>query len=178
MPFSVLLLTAASSKRSISGYRDSKVVMNGQLQSDEVILFFQIDRDEVRSGLDMLREGMKCCDGLVFRSHDNGQKIICLVELKSEDMNQPEDQIISTRRHLEQLLAKECRLCSDYLRQITWKACIYRHTASQTQTAECSRKLRAAGFSGSNITFVDRGQNDIGRFLRGEADNLSNRGRR
>jgi hypothetical protein len=42
MPFSVLLLTAVSSKRQISGYGDSKVVMEGSLKPGEDILYLPL----------------------------------------------------------------------------------------------------------------------------------------
>ena len=178
MPFSVLLLTAASSKRSIVGVGNSKVVMEEQPRPGEVVLFFQIDRDEVRSGLDMRREGMKCCDGLIFRSQDDdAQKVICLVELKSNSLGNPADQIIATRRHLEHLLGQECRLCSDYVRSIKWKACIYRHTSSPMQVTDAKKKLREAGFKENDIILMNRGHHKIESFLRGEGETSGGRNR-
>lgn len=173
MPFSVLLLTAASSKRSISGYRDSKVVMNGDLRPGEVVLFFQMDR--ARAGLNMHRDGVKCCDGLIFWSQDDEvKKKICLVEMKSNTLGDPADQLVDTRRHLEQILQNDCRFCNI---QIKWMACIYHHSSSQAQVAGSRQKLKEARFD--EIVVLHRERNDIGPFMRGEADSSTrNRNRR
>ena len=177
MLFSVLLLTAASSKRSISGSRGSTVVMQGQLQPGEVVLFFQIDKDRVRSGLNMRGEGAKCCDGLVFRSHDDeDKKTICLVEMKTGTFNKPEDQIIETRQKLEPMLENDCRLCRERLGSIKWVACIYSHASSQIQAADCKNKLKNAGFR--EIIFMNQGSNDLGSFLHGESESRSSRNKR
>ena len=46
MPFSVLLLTAASSERHISGYGGDRVSMKADLLPGEIVLFFdKVDSD-------------------------------------------------------------------------------------------------------------------------------------
>lgn len=52
MSFSVLLLTAASSERHISGFGGDRVSMQGDLLPGEVVLFFdKVDGDLVRTSL-------------------------------------------------------------------------------------------------------------------------------
>lgn len=177
MPFSVLLLTAASSKRSIIGFRGSKVVMDERPQPGEVVLFFQIDKDHVRAGLNMRGQGVSCCDGLVFRSQDEeDKKTICLVEMKTGTFNDPADQIIRTHEKLSPMLANECSRCSEHLVKVKWTACVYSHASSQVQVANCKKKLREAGFR--EIFFADEQHNDIGAFLRGEDGLRNSRNRR
>lgn len=163
MPFSVLLLTAASAKRQIKGKGNSQVVMSGQPVSGELALFFSIDQDLVRRGLNM--QGKQCCDGLIFYAHDGvDKKIICLVELKSHNnLGDAADQIIKTRDHLAEMLKAECQSCNDYLKHVVWRACIYRHSATQQQSAECARKLKNAGFKEVELL---RGDGEIGSYLR------------
>lgn len=165
MPFSVLLLTAASAKRQIKGAGYSQVVMNGQL-SGELALFFQIDQDAVRRGLKM--QDKKCCDGLIFYARDGeNKKTLCLVELKTNNnLGDAAEQIINARNHLARMLKAECQSCNDYLEQVVWRVCLYRHSSSQKQSAECARKLKEAGFKEIDIAYL-RGDGEVGPFLRG-----------
>jgi len=166
MPFSVLLLTAASAKRQIKGKGNSQVVMSGQPVSGELALFFSIDQDSVRRGLNM--QGKQCCDGLIFYTRDGEKKkTLCLVELKTNhNLGDAAEQIIEARNHLARMLKAECQSCGDYLEQVVWRACIYRHSSSQKQSAECAYKLKDAGFREIDITYL-RGDGEVGPFLRG-----------
>ena len=141
MPFSVLLLTAADSGRHISGYGNTKVSMSNPLSNEVVLFFDKTDRDEVKRGLGL--QDRRCCDGIIFYSHDT-RKVICLVEMKSGSLGEAEEQIKSTYERLQVLLREECKHCNDYLKQITWKAYIHRATGGPSRQAEeCVEKLES-----------------------------------
>ena len=162
MPFSVLLLTAASPDRHISGYGGDRVRMQGDLLSDELVLFFdKIDSDPVRNSLGMAN---KCCDGIIFHSHDK-QIVICLVEMKHATLGDPEQQVKDTYEHLYKMLNTECKSCKDKLSQIIWRAYIYRSVAAPKQGANaCVESLEKAGFKSGNVAVL--GNPDIADFLR------------
>jgi hypothetical protein len=163
MPFSILLLTAASSERHISGYGGDRVHMADKLLPGELVLFFdKVDSDVVSKGLGLL--GKKCCDGIIFYSHGSN-KVICLVEMKSSNLVEAEEQIKSTYNRLQELLKAECRLCSDAIEQITWKAYIYRSSGGPKKDAmECVERLVQYGFKKGNAVIL--GQASITEFLR------------
>ncbi len=177
MPFSILLLTAATSKRHISGYGGDKVSMESNPGSGELALFFQLDEETglVRRGLNMAGEKKKCCDGLVFYAHDSEiKKIICLVEMKSNDLADAEEQIRATRDHLKQMLHAECKFCPDHLAQVTWAVYIYRRGSSPKQTDDCRLKLeKTYGFGEGTVAIL--GNSDIGPFLRKIAGTVETR---
>jgi len=162
VPFSVLLLTAASPERHLSGYGGDRVRMQGDLLPDELVLFFdKIDSDSVRNSLGMAN---KCCDGIIFHSHDK-QVIICLVEMKSDDLGKAEKQVKDTYEHLRKMLSAECMHCKDKLPQIIWRAYIYRSGGGPKKDAEaCVRSLEKAGFKSGNVAVL--GNPDITEFLR------------
>lgn len=141
--------------------------MAGELRSGELVLFFQIDDEDkvVRRGLKML--DTKCCDGLVFYARDGEKKkIICLVELKSNDLGDAAEQISITRNNLAEILQAECHACSDYLSYVIWKACIYRYSSSPKQVSDCKNTLRRAGFKENDIILLRGRDNDLGPSLR------------
>ncbi len=162
MPFSVLLLTAASSERHISGYGGDRVVMPSLLPKEVVLFFDKVDSEIVSRGLGL--SGEQCCDGVIFYSSDK-HKVICLVEMKSSDLGDAEEQIKSTHRKLSELLKKECKLCNERLDQIIWKAYIYRSSGSPKRQAEdCVGNLIKYGFKRGNALVL--GKPDITDFLR------------
>ncbi|GAC1390036.1 MAG: hypothetical protein NVS4B11_03040 [Ktedonobacteraceae bacterium] len=163
MPFSVLLLTAASSEKHISGHGGDKVSMSNLLSNEVVLFFDKTDREEVKRGLGMSSE-RKCCDGIIFYS--NGiRKVICLVEMKSRNLGEAEEQIKSTYDRLRELMKRECESCNDYFEQIVWKAYVYRATGGpERQSEECVEKLMKYGFKKGNAVVL--GRPDITNFLR------------
>lgn len=164
MPFSVLLLTAASSERHVSGYGGDRVSMQGDLLSGELVLFFdKVDSDPVRNGLGLAN---KCCDGIIFRSY-NQQMIICLVEMKSDSLGDAEEQVKTTYGHLQKMLNAQCIFCKDKLRQIIWRAYIFRSGGAPKKDAKaCVESLEKAGFKKGNVVVL--GNPDITDFLRNE----------
>jgi ribosomal protein L31E len=163
MPFSVLLLTAASPERHISGYGGDRVSMRGDLLSGELVLFFdKVDSDLVRNGLGM---ETKCCDGIIFRAHDQ-QIIICLVEMKTENLlRNAGEQVKDTYEYLMKKLNAECISCKDKLNEIIWRAYIYRSGgAPKKDVYACVESLEKAGFKSGNVVVL--GNPDITDFLR------------
>jgi hypothetical protein len=168
MVFSRLLLAAANSKKYISGERsDDKVVVN--THDNEVVLCFQIDDKENRiSGILDFNE-KKRCDGLIFYSKDGEEsKVICLVEMKSSNIDNVVEQIDKTKRHIEQMLRAECGShCNKLLSRVKWKAGFYSFGASDDQKKrKIKDQLKKTGFD--DVTDFDRSKNDAGPFLRGE----------
>ncbi len=179
MPFSRLLLIAGSAKKYIKGSsREDKVILKqkedenvpGFPYSNELALFFQIDEPEVRRSLNLLGEGQRCCDGLVFYTRgESDSNVICLVEMKSDNIAEAADQIGETCNHLKGILQSECSTCSEYVRDIIWKACLYHRHSSLTEIEILKRKLIGTyGFKKGNIDILSTSDNDIGPLLRGE----------
>ena|SRR5579884_750567 len=165
MPFSVLLLTAASSERHITGHGGDRVSMKDALKPGEIVLFFdKIDSDAVRNSLGMV--DTKCCDGIIFYAR-GAQKVICFVEMKSDNLGEAEMQIKVTYDYFNKMLSNECRLCRDQYQQIIWRAYIYRSGGAPKKDADiCVERLEKAGFQKGNVVVL--GNPDISDFLRAE----------
>ncbi|HZO74940.1 MAG TPA: hypothetical protein VFB60_22225 [Ktedonobacteraceae bacterium] len=163
MPFSILLLTSASSKTHITGEKGDKLSMErGELQDGELVLFFdKVDAGPARLALGM--NNQKCCDGIIFYKN-NTQNVICLVEMKHTDPGDAKEQIKATYDRLKHLLDKECESCKDYLRQITWKAYIRCWGSSPTSKYRDGDSLKKYGFKDERMCRDD----DIINYLRGE----------
>jgi hypothetical protein len=164
MPFSALLLTAASSERHITGYGGDRVIMKSDLLSGEVVLFFdKVDSDLVRNSLGMFHT--HCCDGVIFRSYYR-HIVICLVEMKSDNLGDAEQQIKDTHKHLSEMLKNDCKFCKrDQLDQIIWRAYIYRSGGGPKKDADvCVKNLEKYGFRSGNVAVL--GNPDITTFLR------------
>src|SRR6266516_7639533 len=110
MSFSRLLLVAANSKKYIPGKGNDKVCISSI--EGEVILCFQLDDQEKRVARSLgMPEAIKRCDGLVFYSQDGKtDRVICLVEMKSTNVEGADEQLISTKKYITELLLKECNL--------------------------------------------------------------------
>ncbi len=186
MSFSRLLLIAANSKKCILGEKSDKVCISRKISErdmdpyeGEVILCFQLDdRTEqgkrVRRSLGIPKDSQRC-DGLVFYSQDDkSDRVICLVEMKGTNITGAAEQILSTKEHIEELLRKECNSlpnechsdCEGQIANITWKACLYHHGASQDMILDFLREIKKHGFN--DIDHLDRVSNDLRPPLSGE----------
>jgi hypothetical protein len=163
MPFSVLLLTAASSERHITGYGGDRVSMKADLLPGEIALFFdKVDSDLVRNGLGMT--GKKCCDGIIFHVLDQ-RTTICLVEMKSDNLGEAEKQVKYTYERLYTMLKDDCKSCRDRLKQIIWRVYIFRSGGGPKRDADtCVERLEKCGFESGNVVIL--GNSDITTFLR------------
>lgn len=107
----------------------------------------------------------QCCDGIIFYKY--GERIIiCLVEMKSDNLGEAEMQIKGTYGHLRELLNDECKFCKNILRQVIWRAYIYRSGGTPKDADDCVKALIKAGFESGNAVVL--GNPDITAFLRGE----------
>jgi hypothetical protein len=165
MPFSVLLLTAASSERHITGYGQDRVSMSKLIPGEVALFFDKIDIYETlaKKGLN-IPQNQKCCDGIVYYAHE-ASKVICLVEMKGSKLENAAMQLKTTYEHLRQILETDCRNCRDIFNQITWRAYVYRSGASSQDTHKCTEMLTSC-FSRGNV--VVSGNPDITSFLRRE----------
>jgi len=185
--FSRLLLVAANSKKYIRGKGNDKVhVSRKNSKRDdmdpyegEVILCFQLD-DQTDEGKRVphslgIPMDSKRCDGLVFYSQDNKpDRVICLVEMKSTEITGADEQIISTKSCINDLLHKECEAlpddnrpaCEKQIVQIKWKACLYHTGASQKEVQDLMKKLKNSGFT--DVGHLDPTDNDLRPILSGE----------
>jgi len=189
MSLSRLLFVAANSKKQIVGEGSDKVVIspnnpnsNRDPYQGEVILCFQLDdrndkEKRVSRSLNIPDENQRC-DGLVFYSHDEKTyRVICLVEMKSENVTEAGEQIISTKRHIEDLLRKECEVVhekyrANALKQIThvkWKAGLYHYGSSQDNKVEdiLLDLKKKHGFDDARAFTIAK--NDLRPLLTGEA---------
>ena len=186
MSFSRLLLVAANSKKYILGVGNDKVSISPKIliggrdaYEGEVILCFQLD-DRTDKGKRIPRslgilENNQRCDGLVFYSQDEKtDRVICLVEMKSTNVKDAANQIISTKDHIEELLRRECDSlpeecrsdCKKQITHIAWKACLYHHDASQDEIEDFHRELKKHGFN--DVDRLNRADNDLRPLLSGE----------
>jgi hypothetical protein len=184
--FSRLLLVCANSKKYIQGHGKDKVYISAKISTHgrdayegEVILCFQLDEVTDREKLVARSLGIpannKRCDGLVFYSQDEKpDRVICLVEMKSTNVADAANQIISTKRHIEELLQKECNSlaegyrsdCMSQIARITWKACLYHSSSSPNKITEIQKELLNHGFNDiGNLTTAD---NDLRPLLTSE----------
>ena len=188
MSFSRLLLAAANSKKFIRGRGEDKVIISPKISEPhrdpyegEVILCFQLDDRSTEQGRQIPRslgmpENSQRCDGLVFYSQDEDMnRLICLVEMKSTNVTDTENQIISTKDYINSLLREECEIlaeeyragCLKQLAHIIWKACLYHHGASPTETREILMRLKKSGFT--DVAILDHANNDLRPYLIGSA---------
>lgn len=181
MSFSRLLLVAANSKKYIEGERGSKIFVKPEKESvlpgrypyeGEVILCFQLDEKHENRGRYIsstlgIKADDKRCDGLIFYTNDGTQeRVICLVEMKHENIDEAAEQIKATRDVIKKLLEDECSsYCPKELHRIKWKACFYRYGSAPEDVLNVKRQL--TGFSG--IADFTSNNNDAGPFLRGQA---------
>jgi len=186
LSFSRLLLVGANSKKCIKGIRNDKVCVSSKIfiagrdaYEGEVVLCFQLDEisdpgKRVAHCLGMPAQ-IKRCDGLVFYSQDdNTDRVICLVEMKNTNITDAAKQIKSTKKHIEDLLRKECDSlpdeyrseCSKQIARIIWKASLYHSSSSPGKVEDFQRELKADGFIDiGNLTSAD---NDLRPLLSGE----------
>ena len=156
MSFSRLLLVAANSKKYITGAGNDKVIISpkrSELGKDayegEVVLCFQLDEPndpEKRVARSLgIPEEDKRCDGLVFYSQDGyPNRVICLVEMKRTNVDRAENQIVSTKERIEELLRKECEALPE-IAHIQWKACLYHYGASPDDVNNVLSELKKNG---------------------------------
>jgi hypothetical protein len=186
MSFSRLLFVAANSKKQIVGEGNDKVIIsannsiaNRDPYQGEVILCFQLDdrndkEKRVLHSLGISDEDQRC-DGLVFYSRDEQtHRVICLVEMKSKNITEAGKQIIATKRHLEDILGKECdalheKYRTGAIKQITnirWKAGFYHYGGSGDEVEKILLDLKKNhGFDGADhFTYAE---NDLRPLLTG-----------
>lgn len=187
MSFSRLLFVAANSRKQIVGEGNDKVVISANNfipQRDpyqgEVILCFQLDdrndqEKRVPHSLGIPNEAQRC-DGLVFYSQDEqATRVICLVEMKSTNVAEAEQQIISTKRHIEDLLLQECHALQDKYRanaikqitKIKWKAAIYHFGASEDKVNDILLDLKK-NYGFDDARRLTYSKNDLRPLLTGE----------
>lgn len=120
MVFSRLLLATNSKDYIVGEKKADKLCV--QAKPGETILCFQIDDDERElSSMLNLDENDSRCDGIVFYAKKgDSNKVICLVEMKSTNIDAVTAQIQKTKLHIEQMLRKDCGFhCDTLLRRIT-----------------------------------------------------------
>ena len=186
MSFSRLLLVAANSKKWILGEGNDKVVITPKISiasrdayEGEIILCFQLDDradQEKRVPRSLgIPESSQRCDGLVFYSQDEKtDRVICLVEMKSTNVTDSASQLISTKEHIENLLRGECNSlreeyrhgCRTQIAHITWKACLYHHSALPEKIRDIQRELKKHRFN--DIDLLTYADNDLRPLLSGE----------
>jgi hypothetical protein len=169
MVFSRLLLATTNHKNYIVGSKkDDKLFV--ETECDEIALCFQIDDDERQiSRILDLNENDTRCDGLIFYAKDGQeQKVICLIEMKSTNIDTVATQIKATKYHIEQMLRQECG--SHYnklLSKIIWKAGFYSYGSSNSRKKEkLFGDLKKVGFR--DIQDFDRTRDNATSFLRRE----------
>jgi len=106
--------------------RESGLTVSTNKLPGETILFFCTDCDEGRKSLNMVGEGLKICDYLVFYMKESEYKeIVCFLELKGRNLEDAVRQVLSTRRRIVDLSYEE--IDSKQHAHICWKACICLH---------------------------------------------------
>jgi hypothetical protein len=175
MVFSRLLLATTDSKNYIVGEKNVDKVFV-QTEAGEVALCFQIDdkKRQVSHILD-LSDNDQRCDGLIFYAKDGEeQKVICLLEMKSTNIDTVAAQIKATKKLVEKMLRQECGShCNKLLSKITWKAGFYSYGSSDSRKMrKIHDDLEKVGFHA--IQDFDRRRADATHFLRGEKTATNN----
>lgn len=186
MSFSRLLLVAVHSRKCIEGEGNDKVCISPKVSvagrdayEGEVALCFQLDdrndrEKRVSHSLGIAKDKRRC-DGLVFYAQDGKpERVICLVEMKSTNIKDAANQIISTKVHIEKLLREECNSlpeeyrsdCRKQLGPIRWKACLYHHGGSPERVGDIQKALKDSGFI--DIDILTSANNDLRPLLSGE----------
>jgi len=187
--FSRLLLAGASSKKYIVGNNGKdRVIVSPKFLNPgpgreafegEVILCFQIDEESEGDGQVAHSLGFQGddsrCDGLIFYSQDGeSEKIICLVEMKSTNLGDADEQIIQSKTHIKNLLVRECHAlpqecredCENQINSIKWKACVFHHGSSPLDIQAILKRLKSSGFK--DVRDFTRADNDARGLLTGE----------
>jgi hypothetical protein len=181
MSLTRLLLVAVSSKKYIEGEKNSRIVIAPQKRqissgndpyAGEVILCFQLDersdkKKRVARSLGIAEKDQRC-DGLIFYAQDGTEdKVICLVEMKGENIEQVANQIVATRNTIKQLLQAECDPhCHTEFSHIRWKACFYYRGTPASDVRSIEKQLRDAGFN--EVKHCTDADYDVGPFVHGE----------
>jgi hypothetical protein len=165
LPFNTLILTCLHRGTS---YSEKGIDVKIEPRTDEMVLFFIIDdqsnpKSKLRQNLEI--EG-SICDLLVYCAFRNSdEKIICLVELKGNDIDKAVRQIINTYESFKKRYS-DLQNLKQQLKPITWKAYIRLGGSAPIRIKDQNRaSLKSALNNNKNFKFSR--ENDIGNFLRG-----------
>lgn len=91
----------------------------------EIIFFFQTDCAEGRKTLNMVEQGQKICDYLIFYTKDSEKReIVCYLELKGGKLESAKKQILNTHNRVKALSDEKL---GKQFGPVIWKACICLH---------------------------------------------------
>lgn len=123
---------------------ESGLAVSAEKKQNEVILFFHIDCSDGRKCLNMLSDGVRICDYLVFYTKDNDQKeVVCFLELKGGKEKDAVEQIMSTYAGFKRLIVKnDSGQQSKVVENALLKACICFHGTSPRLDPDARKKLK------------------------------------
>jgi hypothetical protein len=150
-----------------TGVRESGLVVSAETLTGETILFFHIDSPEGRQCLDLLSEGAKACDYLVFYTKNNDDKeIVCFLELKGKKLEDAIRQVLSTHQRIV-ILAKE-EIDRKLHAYIVWKVCICLHgQAPRSGQQSVDQLIKTFGKDNVLVKHGVKHYKLLGTFLRG-----------
>lgn len=113
-------------KKGTTSAHESGLTVSIKPLSRETVLFFHIDSNEGRKSLNMMEEGLRACDYLVYFTEDgNPGEVICFLELKGSRLDDAIKQVLSTHKNFlsiwEEKMGKKQQVF------IAWKVCICLH---------------------------------------------------
>ncbi len=176
-----ILLLSPCLMPGVTSYTDSKARVSVNPKQNETILFFCIDdqsKDDSHCKQCGLRrflwgdaEGENICDLIVFYACGEKERIICFVELKDnlDDLGKATTQVINTYNAVKQKI----RLNNNYRA----KAFITAHHGSAPQEHQRYENRLKDTFGKDNYEHNGKG-NELDKFLRGENDNDTGKGKR
>src|SRR5579859_7057861 len=84
--------------------RESGLTVSTEVFAGEIVHFFHTDTKEGRKNLNMVEEGSKICDYLIFYAKDNANsEAVCFLELKGKHLDEAVKQILSTYQRVREL---------------------------------------------------------------------------
>ena len=160
MPFNTLLLTCLHRGTSFS--ENGKDIRVDPLP-DEIFAFFIIDdqsnpKSKVREEFGITGE---ICDLLVFRAlKNNDKKIICLVELKGNNIDKAIDQVMNTYKFFGTKVSQmKLKNAKEILDSITWKAYIRLGGSAPVKIKDEKVEQLNRVFKGKNNFKISRDKN-------------------
>lgn len=148
---------------------ESGLVASAEKRRSEVILFFHVDCSDGRKCLNMLSDGVRICDYLIFYTKDNDQKeVVCFLELKGGKEKDAVEQIMSTYAGFKRLIAKNnSGQQPKVIENVLWKACILLHGTSPGTDSDAKNKLKKV--FGKNVSIkhgINKPFKELSDFLR------------
>jgi hypothetical protein len=124
--------------------QESGLKVSAEKQRDENILFFRTDCNNGRKCLNMMEEGRKICDYIVFYTKNQVKReVVCFLELKGSREDDAIRQVLSTQAGILALIKSKIGLkeYTHVVEHVVWKVCICLHGQTPTGNQRAKEEL-------------------------------------